>query len=113
MKALPLKQVAGGYERCGPNEATHIRLHVPGPLPNRILPITLDRATAIPPCWTWNGSVDMPTVTPSVKSRGGRMVGDVYVDVVCHSWIANGQIQFLTDCTHQFAGQTHNLLDVD
>lgn len=113
MKAIPLKEVEGGYERCGPHEATHIRLHLPGPLPNRILPIVIRGPTAQSPCWVWNGDVDKPTVMPSVKSRGGHMVGDVYVEVTCHSWIANGQVQFLTDCTHEFAGQTHNLLDVD
>jgi hypothetical protein len=26
--------------------------------------------------------------------------------VVCHSFVREGQIQFLGDCTHAFAGQT-------
>ena len=28
------------------------------------------------------------------------------VPFVCHSFVVNGQIQFLPDCTHALAGQT-------
>lgn len=30
----------------------------------------------------------------------------------CHSYITNGQIQFLSDCTHKLAGQTVPLPDL-
>lgn len=84
------------------------------------------------PCWRWNGSVDSPTFEPSVLVRGvaapdGR---DCMTDAeeteydaiyaaggreavfksrfgkTCHTFIRNGQVQFLGDCTHKFAGQT-------
>ena len=33
--------------------------------------------------------------------------------VVCHSFVNDGQVQFLDDCTHELAGQTLLLLDVE
>ena len=31
------------------------------------------------------------------------------METVCHSFVNNGRIQFLLDCTHHLAGQTVNL----
>ena len=53
-----------------------------------------------PSVWTWNGSIDAPTLSPSVlvtRPSGGAR---------CHCFIVDGQIQFLGDCTHALAGQT-------
>jgi hypothetical protein len=70
------------------------------------------------PNWTWNGSVDAPTVRPSVLTKGSQGHTDndgnrTITDHVCHSWINDGKVQFLDDCTHEFAGQTLDLLEVD
>lgn len=48
--------------------------------------------------WTFNGDEDKPTFKPSllVDSTRGR----------CHSYVTDGQIQFLDDCTHDLKGQT-------
>ena len=64
------------------------------------------RAAGLGPVWGWNGSMDAPTFTPSLLVRwpGGR--GASTVDEVCHSFITDGHIQFLGDCTHALAGQT-------
>lgn len=35
------------------------------------------------------------------------------VKTVCHSFITDGQIQFLNDCTHPLAGQTVPLPNFD
>jgi len=32
---------------------------------------------------------------------------------VCHSFVTDGRIQFLTDCTHALAGQTVDIPDFD
>lgn len=72
--------------------------------------------------WQWNGNVDLPTFTPSVKLTGvrvtpeGRRMMDegihppdgVYpsVPMCCHVVITNGRIQFCGDCTHSLVGQT-------
>jgi hypothetical protein len=59
-------------------------------------------ATEGDPHWKFNGDLDKPTFEPSLVCRwkqDGR-------DHVCHSIVTNGQIQFLSDCTHALAGQT-------
>ncbi len=33
--------------------------------------------------------------------------------IVCHTWITNGQVIFLGDCSHDLAGQTLDLLDIE
>ena len=60
-----------------------------------------------PPRWDWNGSVDKPTFTPSVLVRYNW--GPEQHQVVCHSFVTDGRIQFLGDCTHALAGQTVDL----
>jgi len=54
--------------------------------------------------WQWNGSLDTPTLTPSVLAIHEKR---------CHSFITDGQIRFLSDCTHNLAGQTVDLPHVD
>ena len=81
--------------------------------------------------WGFNGSGDAPTFTPSVLVRGGHythgeMPGNCYCDYSerypdrepiegkcfrCHSFVTDGRIQFLSDCTHELAGQTVDLPD--
>lgn len=66
------------------------------------------------PRWGWNGSADRPTFTPSVlvtwrePSDDPALAGDPAHDMkrVCHSFVTDGQIRFLADCTHALAGQT-------
>lgn len=65
--------------------------------------------------WTWNGDGDKPTVSPSllVTYNGPDAgVGDS-PPAVCHSFIRDGQWQFLSDCTHALAGQTVEVPDYD
>ncbi|WDA11684.1 DUF6527 family protein [Paracoccus marcusii] len=65
-----------------------------------------------PNSWGFNGNVDAPTFTPSILVRCGSAVDPSFIDepgdppTVCHSFVSDGQIQFLADCTHQLAGQT-------
>lgn len=80
------------------------------------------------PVWGFNGNGDAPTFTPSVLSRAGHFSdGDTkecwctyearfgrpspFKCVVCHSFVTDGMIQFLGDCTHALAGQTVALPD--
>jgi len=56
------------------------------------------------PCWTFNGDLDKPTVSPSIMVHLGQGGS-------CHSFIKNGKIQFLGDCTHSLRGQTVNIPD--
>lgn len=64
------------------------------------------------PLWTWDGNADRPTFSPSVLVRTGRAVDPAFVPdpgdppEICHSFVRDGQIQFLGDCTHELAGKT-------
>lgn len=62
-----------------------------------------------PGAWKWNGSMDKPTFYPSVKVTWG---GEAMGRFCCHSWVKDGQIQFLGDCTHKLRGQTVDLPDL-
>jgi len=57
--------------------------------------------------WGYNENPNAPTFTPSVLSRY-KMGGD---EIICHSFVTDGRIQYLTDSTHELAGQTVDLLD--
>lgn len=64
------------------------------------------------PGWGWNRSATAPTFTPSVLvTYDGRDAGrdagrDGAPPAVCHSFVVDGKMQFLSDCTHSLAGQT-------
>lgn len=71
--------------------------------------------------WSFNGVVDRPTFSPSIHIKTGHYVdgtpredcwlckkGSVACKV-CHSYVTDGRIQFLPDCTHALAGQTVDL----
>lgn len=59
------------------------------------------------PRWGWNQSVDQPTLTPSILVRWDQGKEKK----VCHSFVTNGKIKFLDDCTHPLAGCTVELPD--
>lgn len=114
MKARPVKLVYGqGYFDCSVEEATHVELNMPGPIPARYLPVILRGTRAGTNCWSWNGSVDAPTLHPSVLSTTQRLEGTKAVEVRCHTWITDGRAQFLPDTTHELSGQTVDLLDIE
>ena len=108
MKAQPMKQLPDGSKVfCEPSEATHIWIRLLGPHENRFLPVILkgSRRDHEGPVWTWNGDTEKPTIKPSVLT---------WTDTTrCHTWITDGQSIFLDDCTHEFAGKTLDLLDIE
>lgn len=60
------------------------------------------------PGWSFDGNYERPTFSPSVLvTYNGPDAGvDGAPPAVCHSFVRDGQIQFLNDCTHALAGQT-------
>jgi len=60
------------------------------------------------PLWSLSGPPERPTISPSILVRGGYYDHVAQIDKVgvCHSFVRDGQIQFLSDCTHALAGQT-------
>lgn len=64
------------------------------------------------PCWTLTGSPEKPTIRASVLVTGSYYDGLLQRDVhksTCHSFVTDGRIEFLNDCTHSLAGQTVDL----
>lgn len=59
------------------------------------------------PVWGWNGDVYNPTFTPSILTRM-PWGADGHV-IVNHVFVRNGLIQYLGDCTHEYAGKTMEL----
>ncbi len=62
--------------------------------------------------WGWNGNVDRPTFTPSVlvtypaNPDADEEFKEWRTERRCHTFITDGMVQFLGDCTHALAGQT-------
>lgn len=50
------------------------------------------------PIWSWNGDLAKPTFSPSLLNTTG--------DKRCHLFLKDGNIEYLSDCTHQLAGKT-------
>lgn len=83
--------------------------------------------------WTFNGDVARPTFSPSLLVTNGHFIstfkprdscwctynaahpGDPspFKCNRCHSFVNNGRIQFLTDSTHELAGQTVDLAEFE
>jgi hypothetical protein len=79
--------------------------------------------------WTWNGSKEVPTFSPSILVNYRHWTPPVtsenyteyklkpwpqtQVDAICHSFVTDGKIQFLNDCTHSLAGKTVELPEID
>jgi hypothetical protein len=67
--------------------------------------------------WTWNGDPDKPTISPSILVKTGRAVDPSFTwepgdpPEICHSFVRDGRIELLSDCTHALAGQTVDLPD--
>ena len=54
--------------------------------------------------WQFNGDFEKPTVTPSILVTG--CMGADSREFRCHSFITDGYIKFLDDCSHELKGQT-------
>lgn len=56
--------------------------------------------------WSFNGNYERPTFSPSIKVEIGH-----YPDPsdICHSFVTDGKIKYLNDCTHELAEKTIDL----
>jgi hypothetical protein len=58
--------------------------------------------------WEWNGSIDKPTLRPSILVSTVAY-HDAHFSIpkkVCHSFVTDGCIEFLSDCTHELKSRT-------
>ena len=83
--------------------------------------------------WTFNGNFEAPTFMPSYLVKSGHYADNFLTEnrtecwctyaekhpeqpapfscYICHSFVTDGKIQFLSDCTHALAGQTVEIPD--
>jgi hypothetical protein len=70
------------------------------------------------PCWGFNGDLEKPTFTPSVKVTypanpdADDDFAEWRTERICHSYVRSGRIEYLSDCTHALAGKTVDLPEV-
>jgi Family of unknown function (DUF6527) len=75
------------------------------------------------PVWTFNGDMEKPTIRASIMVHGqvypsggtwptdeehAQMMAGKTMEMkktVCHSFITDGEIEFLSDCTHELTGK--------
>lgn len=77
--------------------------------------VNLDERRAGLPVWKFNNDLDNPTIQPSYLSyvpkydNKGNKIGK---DTICHFWLKDGKIEYLTDCKHELAGKTVEMKDI-
>lgn len=65
--------------------------------------------------WNFNGDFEKPTITPSIlvtyraNANATEEFKEWQKERICHSFVADGKIQFLGDCTHELKNQTIEL----
>ena len=65
--------------------------------------------------WFFNNNFEKPTFKPSINITTGSFAMPGYTDpdgippTRCHTFVTDGKIQFLNDCTHELKGQTIDL----
>lgn len=57
--------------------------------------------------WKWNGNIDRPSFTPSMKMTWSHWEGEEPPkENCCHYFVTDGQIIYCGDCTHELVGKT-------
>ena len=59
--------------------------------------------------WNFNGNLEKPTFSPSLLVNKGGIEPKI---PICHLFVRDGKIQYLNDCTHNFAGKIIEMEDV-
>lgn len=65
--------------------------------------------------WDFNGDYEKPTLAPSILRYAHDATaedGQFYTTFRCHSFVRDGKIEFLSDCTHPLANKTVDLPEV-
>lgn len=100
------------YREQGKDGVAGVSFHCPGCNFPHSVPVKPD-----PRGWDWNGVTDGTTLSPSILVRltghwdcsppGPCKIPNCKGKPhVCHSFVRNGLIEFLSDCTHSLAGRT-------
>ena len=79
---------------------TRARFHCEGCGFSHIIPIGGQNTV-----WHWDEDKINPTFSPSILVNSPNWGGE-QIEKICHSFVENGNIRYLNDCTHELAGQT-------
>lgn len=133
MNAKPVILDNMAYIQVDPVKATHVKIKLPGPTGDMLLPVIINGPREETGKWSWNGDTEKPTLKPRLLVRSGHHAPSfdpkkggcwctyykenpndtpVFHCFICHSWINDGRVQFLPDSTHELRGKTVDLLDV-
>lgn len=82
------------------------------------------------PIWTFNNNLEYPTFRPSLLVRSGCKITEFKPGMacwcnyeakygkpapfkcgICHLYITDGKIQYLSDCTHDYAGRLIDMIE--
>jgi len=97
MKARPFKWIVDRFQECSATEADHVRIIIPGPAGELMLPVITRGNREGTRNWSWNGDTEKPTLRPSIRTQGH--------DFVSHCWVSDGKAQFCMDTSHEMRGQ--------
>ena len=79
-------------------------LYMPGlPCPVQINVVCHREDKGSGTCWIWNGDVFNPTFSPSILTQ--LLWGEKRKKIRNHVFVRNGKIQYLSDCSHKYAGK--------
>ena len=71
-----------------------------------------DDAHCVDPRWSWDENVESPTISPSILVTQAFHPETGLIERRCHSFVRQGQWEFLGDSTHALAGQTVPMVPV-
>lgn len=78
--------------------------------------INVDKPNASGAKWSFDGNMDAPTFSPSINlqinPKGHKHYQPDVASTVCHYFLRGGELQFLSDCTHDFAGKNVPLPEI-
>lgn len=64
------------------------------------------------PIWTFNGSLESPTFSPSLLMNGDEKYKNPTTPR-CHLFVENGTIKYCGDCEHELRGKTIPMQDIE
>lgn len=92
------------------NGVDYLTFRVDGMKTPTTIPVITKGSRANSNAWSWDGSLESPTVRPSVKTqymhnKSGEMV-------MIHYWLNDGICKCLSDCTDGNANRNVELIEV-
>ena len=62
--------------------------------------------------WDFDGNVEKPSLSPSVKVTVCRTHDPDFENKICHYFLKNGRFEYLSDCTHKLAGMRIPMVEI-